>query len=243
MPQAETGLPNSASRIKLVDRRSRTVEPAEHEASAPQKAAVAASARRVPPSRAGLKLLSSSHHRSTARWTRYRSRPSASASGCFGASLAPATASSNTRCTRRRENAVLAEKMPSSGSPTRTGVSARSATRCGSSTWRLVFRAKMKRSRHRPGRHLRGLARVLRRQFVVERDDDGLFAREVAIEQADADARFFRDIPKGRRLIAARGDQLDRRGIQAVPRRGALGGLTRRPAPFSRLDIFSEHVH
>ena len=101
----------------------------------------------------------------------------------------------------------------------------------------------MKRSRHRPGRHVRGLTRVLGRQFVVERDDDGLFAREVAIEEADADPRFFRDIPKRRRLIAAGGDQLHRRGIQAVPRRGTLGSLTRRPAPFSWLDIFSEHVH
>ena len=90
----------------------------------------------------------------------------------------PTTASSNTCCTRSRENAVLAEKMPSSGSPTRTGVSARSATRCGSSTSRLVFRAKMKRSRHLSGRHVRRLARVVRRQFVVERDDHGLLARE-----------------------------------------------------------------
>ena len=51
---------------------------------------------------------------------------------------------------RLRENAVLAEKMPSSGSPTRIGVSARRATRSGSRTARLVFSAKMKRSRHRP---------------------------------------------------------------------------------------------
>lgn len=92
-------------------------------------------------------------------------------------------------------------------------------------------------------RHFRSLTRVLRRQFVVERDDDGLFTGEIAIQESDADPRFFRDIPKGCRFIAARGDELHRRAIQAAPRRGTLGGLTRRTAPFSWLDILSEHVH
>ena len=101
----------------------------------------------------------------------------------------------------------------------------------------------MKRSRHRPGGMSAGLARVIGRQFVVERDDDGLLAREIAIQEADADARFLRDIPKGRRFVAARGDQLHRGGIQAVPRRGTLRSLARRTAPFPRLDILSEHVH
>ena len=94
-----------------------------------------------------------------------------------------------------------------------------------------------------PGRHLSSLTCVLRRQFVVKGDDDSLFARKVAIQESDADARLFGDIPKGRGFIAAGCDQLHRRGIQPVPRCGSLGGLTRRPAPFSRLDIFSEHVH
>ena len=94
-----------------------------------------------------------------------------------------------------------------------------------------------------PRRHLGTLTRVLGRQFVVERDDDGLFAGEVAIEESDADARFFGDITKGRRFIAAGCDQSHRRGIQPVPRCGTLGGLTRWPAPFARLDILSEHVH
>ena len=80
----------------------------------------------------------------------------------------------------------------------------------------------MNRSRHLPGRHVRRLTRVFRRQLVVERDDDGLFAREIAIEQADADARFFRDIAKGGRFVAARGDQPHRRGVQALPRGGTL---------------------
>ena len=65
--------------------------------------------------------------------------------------LAPVMASSKTRCTRSLENAVVAVKMPSAGSPTRTGVSARNAMRWGSSTCRLVFRAKRNRSRHLPG--------------------------------------------------------------------------------------------
>ena len=63
------------------------------------------------------------------------------------------------------------------------------------------------------GRHIRGLARIIGRQFVVERDDHGLLAREVAIQEADADPRLFRDIAKRCRLIAASGDQLYRRGI------------------------------
>ena len=65
-------------------------------------------------------------------------------------------------CTRRRENAVPAAKMPSSGSPTRTGVSARSATRCGSRTSRLVFRANDETVAPFSGRHVRGPPRVLR---------------------------------------------------------------------------------
>ena len=163
--------------------------------------------------------------------------------GGFGASVASVTASSNTRCTRRREKAVLVAKMPSSGSPTRTGVSARSAIRCGSSTWRLVFSAKMKRSRHLPARHFHRLSRVIGRQLVVERDDDGLFAREIAIEQADADARVFRDIAERRRFVAARCDQPERRCIEPFPCRDSLGRRPGRATPFSRLDIFSEHVH
>jgi hypothetical protein len=94
-----------------------------------------------------------------------------------------------------------------------------------------------------PWRHLRRLTRVLRRQFVVERDDDRLLAREVAIQESDADARFLRDIPKGGRFITAGCDQLHRCGIEAIPRHRALRGLAGRAAAFSRLDILSEHVH
>ena len=94
-----------------------------------------------------------------------------------------------------------------------------------------------------PGRHVRGLPRVIGGQFVVERDDDGLLAREIAIEESDADTRLLRDVPKRRRLVAAGGNQLRspcRRG-GPWPRRPA--GSAGRPAPFARLDIFSEHVH
>ena len=53
----------------------------------------------------------------------------------------------------------------------------------------------------------------------------GLLAREIAIEQADADARLLRDIAQRRRFVATRGNQPDRGGVQAFPRRRALGGL------------------
>ena len=54
-------------------------------------------------------------------------KPAADATGCRGASFAPTTACSKTCWTRIRENAVLAEKIPSSGSPTRTGAIATAA--------------------------------------------------------------------------------------------------------------------
>ena len=91
--------------------------------------------------------------------------------------------------------------------------------------------------------HARRLTRVVRGQLLIQGDDDGLFAREIAIQESDADPRVFRDVSKGRRLVPALRDQPDRGGIQAVPRRGPLGGRTRGTTPFSRLDILSEHVH
>ena len=94
-----------------------------------------------------------------------------------------------------------------------------------------------------PRGHLFGSASVVGRQLVVERDDDGLFAREVAIQEADAHPRLFRDVPECRRFVAANGDQLQCRGIQAFPRGSTLGRWARRPAPLSGLDIFSKHVH
>ena len=94
-----------------------------------------------------------------------------------------------------------------------------------------------------PERHLGSLARVLRRQLVVERDDDCLLAGEIAIEEADADPGLLRDIAKRCRVVATGGDELDRRGIQAVSCRGTLGGPARWTTAFSGLDILSEHVH
>src|SRR5688572_7489227 len=90
------------------------------------------------------------------------------------------------------------------------------------------------------GGHVRRLPRVLGRQFVVEREDDGLFAWEIAVEKANADPCFLRDISKGCRVIAASGDQVGRGGIQAIPCCGALRCWTGRTPPFTRLDIFSE---
>ena len=71
-------------------------------------------------------------------------------------------------------------------------------------------------------------------ELVVERDDDRLLAREVSIQQPDADAGLVGDLPQRRRLVASSGDQPDRRGIQAVSCRGPLQGLAPWTAPFSR---------
>lgn len=84
---------------------------------------------------------------------------------------------------------------------------------------------------------------VVGRELVVERNDDGLFAREVTIEESNADASLFRDYPEGGRFIAPSGDQLHRGGVEAIPGGGSLRSLTRRPPSLSGLDIFSEHVH
>ena len=137
------------------------------------------------------------------------------------------TARSNTPCTRRRENAVLAAKMPSSGSPMSTGISARSATRLGSSTRRLTWRPNTKRSRHRPARHLRRLPRELGGQLVVEREDHRLLAREVAIQQPDAHARA--SLAMSRSVVAS---YRARRSGAAPSRTG--GRARQRPAPSGR---------
>src|SRR5439155_15239149 len=94
-----------------------------------------------------------------------------------------------------------------------------------------------------PWLHARSLTRVIRRELLIERDDDRLLAWKIAIEQADADPRLFRDIPQGRRLVPAPGDQPHCRGVHPVSRCGALGRLARGPASLARLDILSEHVH
>ena len=94
-----------------------------------------------------------------------------------------------------------------------------------------------------PDRHVRSATRVVRRQFVVKRDDDGLFAREVAIQESDTDARVFGDLAQGRRFVAAGCDQFHRRRVQPIPCRGTLEGRSWRPATFPWFDIFSEHVH
>src|SRR5207245_8251712 len=91
--------------------------------------------------------------------------------------------------------------------------------------------------------HGRSLTREISRQLVVKGQDHRLFAREIPIEQPDADVRLPGDVSKGRRLVPALGDQAHGRGIQAVSRRGALSRLPRRATPLSGLDILSEHAH
>src|SRR5260221_3844473 len=91
--------------------------------------------------------------------------------------------------------------------------------------------------------HARSLMCEVGRQLVVEGEDDRLFAREVAVQQPDADIRLFGNFPKGRRLVSAPGDQPHRRGVQAVFRLSALHRLAWWTFTFSRLDILSEHVH
>src|SRR5688500_1919022 len=92
-------------------------------------------------------------------------------------------------------------------------------------------------------RHVRGLPSVFRRQLVVQRNDDGLLAREISIEESDADACFLRDIAQRRGFVSPRGDQSHRRRIQPFSCSGPLRRLARRSPPFPRFDIFSEHVH
>ena len=150
IPHADAGS-RTALRARVRRPRARIAEQAAPGAPPPQTAAAVASATEALPLRADWRSCPAASTESTDRWMRYSSRPRASASGCGGASVAPVTASSNTRCTRRRENAVLAANMPSSGSPTSTGVKrAERHLDAASSTSRLVSRAKMKRSRHLP---------------------------------------------------------------------------------------------
>ena len=139
---------------------------------------------------------------------------------------------------------MLAEKMPSSGSVTNQKRSERPESH--------LMRFEDVEARRQgedeavtppAGRHIRGLARIVGRQFVIERGDHGLLAREVAIQEADADTRLRRDIPKGCRFVTARGNQLHSGRVQAVPGLGTLGCLASGTAPFSRLDIFCKHVH
>src|SRR5471032_1267 len=89
--------------------------------------------------------------------------------------------------------------------------------------------------------HARRLTREVGRQLVVEGEDDRLFAREVAVQQPDADVRLPGDLPQGRRLVSAPGDQPHRCGVQAVSRLSAFSGPSWWTPPFSRLDIYSEH--
>jgi hypothetical protein len=94
-----------------------------------------------------------------------------------------------------------------------------------------------------PGWHVCGLARIVGRQFVVQRDDDGLLAREVAIQEADADTSLLRDIPEGCRFVAVGGNELHGRRVETDPGLSTLGCLAAGTAPLSRLDNFDEHVH
>ena len=193
---------------------------------------VARSATPVPPSRAAVRSYPAATGR-TARWTRYAGRPRASAIGCVGASLARTTAVSNL-LDRRRASAVRAEKMPSSGSPPEPA-SARGEPFDAAGTARLVCKAKMNRSRHLRAASPPPDAR-LRRQLVVERDDDCVFARKIAIQQSDADTSFFRDIQAWSPHIRA-SQSAEWRWHTGDPRRGTLCALARR-WPLSQLDLY-----
>src|SRR4051812_18590146 len=81
------------------------------------------------------------------------------------------------------------------------------------------------------GPHPLGAGGVLRRKLVVEREHDGLLAGEVAVEEPDAHAGFFRDITERRLGPATRGDETDRRRVEALPRLDPPGSGATRSAP------------
>src|SRR3954452_13395273 len=77
-----------------------------------------------------------------------------------------------------------------------------------------------------PRRHRSRARGVLGRELVVERQHDRLLAREVAVEQPDADARLRGHVAQRRLLPAPRRDEPDRRLVEAP---SGLQALRRSP--------------
>src|SRR5258706_2155827 len=86
------------------------------------------------------------------------------------------------------------------------------------------------------GLHACSLTREVSRQLIVEGKDDRLFAREVAVQQPDADIRLFGNLPEGGRLVSAPADQPHGCGVQAVSRLSTLSRLSWRTPSVSGLD-------
>src|SRR3954462_11843564 len=93
------------------------------------------------------------------------------------------------------------------------------------------------------GPHRCRLARIIRRELLIQGDDDRLLTWEVSIQQAHADPRLPGDVPKRCGLVPPLADHPECDLIQAISGSRALRRLTRGTPTFCTLDIFSEHVH